>query len=121
MKDIGYREEELDRLYREIRMERDIAPLDHRIARLRAEIRERVQHLRALKAKGFPESDSRLVLRLVCRTLAADREYRESVQMLGSAISSSAPTFRSSFVRLSLFNVKQYPGGASRALFEAAD
>lgn len=77
--DIHYRDEELERSLREVRMQREIAPLDHRIARLRAEIRERLQHLRALKAKGFPEADSQLVLRLVCRTLSVDRQFRQTI------------------------------------------
>ncbi len=79
MKDIRQREAERQRLYREVRIECEIAPLDHRIARLRAEIRERIHHLRSLRDKGFPDADSQLVLRLVCRTLSVDREYRQTL------------------------------------------
>ncbi|AZG16306.1 MULTISPECIES: hypothetical protein [Cupriavidus] len=64
---------------RQARLDRDIFPIDHRIKRLRADIRKRLHHLRALKEKGYPLDHSRRLLVLLCRTLAADRAYRKAM------------------------------------------
>lgn len=60
-------------------MEREISPLDRRIARLRDEIRDRIDHLRKLRAFGFPSDQSVRLLDLLCRTLEADRAYRRAM------------------------------------------
>ena len=57
---------------RQARLDRDIFPIDHRIKRLRADIRKRLHHLRALKEKGYPLDHSRRLLVLLCRTLGVD-------------------------------------------------
>ncbi|WER47263.1 hypothetical protein CupriaWKF_06845 [Cupriavidus sp. WKF15] len=77
MKGMRYNHQELQELRRLVLMERDILPLDQRIKKLRDEIRMRLRHVRALKAKGHPTHHSTRVLRLLCRTLAVERTYRK--------------------------------------------
>jgi len=80
MSDFEYTPEELAAFAekrRDALMERQIQPLEIRISRLRAEIRAKVRHVRALQARGYPAQPSVRVLKLLCRTLAARRRYRD--------------------------------------------
>lgn len=79
MKGMRYSKEEYEALRHEALLEKNVFPVDHQIRRLRKEIRERVQHLRTLKQKGFPAEDSRRVLTLMCRTLQVHRAYRRAM------------------------------------------
>jgi hypothetical protein len=79
MKGMRYSQQELQELRQLLLMERDILPLDQRIATLRKEIRVRLHHLRALKSKGHPTHHSMRVLHLLCRTLAVERTYRKAM------------------------------------------
>ena len=78
MSDFEYTPEELAAFAekrRDALMERQIQPLEIRISRLRAEIRAKVRHVRALQARGYPAQPSVRVLKLLCRTLAARRRF----------------------------------------------
>ncbi|WP_066742339.1 hypothetical protein [Cupriavidus sp. D384] len=79
MERMRYSEDDLEAQRQKALIERDIFPVDHRIQRLRREIRARVRHLRQLKRKGFPTSHSERLLGLMCRTLAANRAFRRAM------------------------------------------
>lgn len=74
-----YSDEDLNALRQQAMIEREILPVDHRIHRLRSEIRARLQYLRTLKQKGYPTAHAERLLALLCRTLANDRAYRRAM------------------------------------------
>ncbi|SDP33789.1 hypothetical protein SAMN04488595_107191 [Ralstonia sp. 25mfcol4.1] len=74
-----YSDEDLEAQRQQALLEREIFPVDHRIQRLRSEIRARLRHLRNLKQKGYPVAHAERLLGLMCRTLAVDRAYRRAM------------------------------------------
>lgn len=60
-------------------IEKEIRPLDHRIERLRRDIRAQIKRVRELKIRKFPTYQSRQILALLCSTLAVQRRYRKAL------------------------------------------
>lgn len=60
----------------EAQEEPELAKLDREIEKIRSDIRWQICHIRDLKAKGYSEHLSVLVLRLLRRTLGEERRYR---------------------------------------------
>ncbi len=72
---------DLAALRRETVLARNLAPLDRRIETLRDDIRRQLRSARGLKAGGAPPDEYSRVLALLCRTLRAERRFRNALRL----------------------------------------